>query len=286
MHTTYMNPQLIFWRTLLCQYNWPGMTERDERIHSFGSDCTPAQLLTPRLLLRPFCEADIPELVPLINDFRVTGRLGRVPFPYSKADAEFFLRQVCPSVDNVTLAITCRTSRALMGCVSLHGLVAEPRRMGEIGYWIAFMYWGKGFATEAATGLLRFAFSESSPLALDVVRGAHFVDNPNSGRVQQKLGFVYDAQETASLKDGGESSLPRMACLARGGKEFATRTLWLTREQFARRQQEMMDIMAAREPENCSQTSHPPPKAEGTGLGRTDDPSPTTTLDEGPTDAK
>jgi RimJ/RimL family protein N-acetyltransferase len=54
-----------------------------------------------------------------------------------------------------------------------------------MGYWISRPYWGQGFATEACLALIEIART----LALPSLEGSHFVDNPASARVLEKLGF-------------------------------------------------------------------------------------------------
>jgi RimJ/RimL family protein N-acetyltransferase len=54
-----------------------------------------------------------------------------------------------------------------------------------MGYWIARQHWGRGFATEAAEALIDIART----LGLASLEGSHFIDNPASGRVLEKLGF-------------------------------------------------------------------------------------------------
>jgi RimJ/RimL family protein N-acetyltransferase len=58
----------------------------------------------------------------------------------------------------------------------------------EIGYWIGKPYWGQGYVTEAAAGLLAWAQHE-----MGVTRfvSGHIFDNPASGKVLTKLGFTY-----------------------------------------------------------------------------------------------
>ena len=55
----------------------------------------------------------------------------------------------------------------------------------EIGYWIARAHWGQGYATEAGLQLIEIART----LGLPRLEAAHFIDNPASGRVLEKLGF-------------------------------------------------------------------------------------------------
>ena len=73
-------------------------------------------------------------------------------------------------------------------------------------------YWGRGYATEALQGALSWARSRWRKRAL--VAG-HFVDNPASGRVLEKAGFLY----TGEVRPG----LSR----ARGGPVETRRMVWL-----------------------------------------------------------
>jgi RimJ/RimL family protein N-acetyltransferase len=54
-----------------------------------------------------------------------------------------------------------------------------------MGYWIATSHWSRGFATEACTALIEIARA----LGLDQLQASHFIDNPASARVLDKLGF-------------------------------------------------------------------------------------------------
>jgi RimJ/RimL family protein N-acetyltransferase len=55
-----------------------------------------------------------------------------------------------------------------------------------MGYWIARSHWDRGLATEACVALIDIART----LGLAQLEGSHFVDNPASARVLEKLGFV------------------------------------------------------------------------------------------------
>ena len=63
-----------------------------------------------------------------------------------------------------------------------------PSRDGVVGYWIGVPYWGQGYATAAATELLRVAFEEKD---LGKLRSACLVRNPASRRVLEKVGFRF-----------------------------------------------------------------------------------------------
>ena len=74
-----------------------------------------------------------------------------------------------------------------------------------MGYWIARPNWGRGFATEAGAALIEIART----LGLRQLEGSHFLDNPASGQVLEKLGF-----EPVGI------TAPRMSC-ARGAEAQA-----------------------------------------------------------------
>ncbi|MBB4741544.1 RimJ/RimL family protein N-acetyltransferase [Actinoplanes octamycinicus] len=58
----------------------------------------------------------------------------------------------------------------------------------EIGWRLGRRFWGRGYATEAATAALDFAFRECD---LDRVISIRHIDNVRSGRVMEKIGLRY-----------------------------------------------------------------------------------------------
>ncbi len=56
----------------------------------------------------------------------------------------------------------------------------------EIGYWLAPHMWGKGLMTEAAGALKHWLVARGER----AITSGYFADNPASGRVLQKLGFM------------------------------------------------------------------------------------------------
>ena len=139
---------------------------------------------TERLLLRPGWSEDAPALYEAIADKGVVCNLGTVPWPYRLADAETFLAAERPPSDP-TMLIFRRTESApeLIGTI---GLARKPSGLFELGYWIARRHWNRGYATEAGRAVIAAA---RDGLRLRKLVAGHFVDNPASGRVLEKLGF-------------------------------------------------------------------------------------------------
>lgn len=140
---------------------------------------------TRRLVLREPRLADAPRLAQLI-DYDVARMTTRMPWPYSAEDAEAFVVQVQMQdrrKDN-TFAITLENE----GLVGVLGFFLTPEDRTEVGYWIAPAYWGRGLASEALMGALSWA---SRDWRKRLVVAGHFADNPASGRVLCKAGFLY-----------------------------------------------------------------------------------------------
>jgi len=172
---------------------------------------------TERLLLRPGWAEDAPALARAIADEQVVRNLATAPWPYRQEDAEAFLAAPRdPAMPS--FLITERTDGAprLVGAC---GLGRRPTGSVELGYWIARAHWGKGFATEAGTALIAIARA----LKLPRLEASHFIDNPASGRVLEKLGFVPTGLSAArySCARGGEAMarLYRLALAGRGEVE-------------------------------------------------------------------
>ena len=143
-------------------------------------------LETARLMLHPYGEDDVAELVPLIGTREVAATTLRIPHPYTEQNARDFLVLIRES-HRLWLAITLRSDGRQIGGIGL--TVDEPHRHAELGYWLGVEYWGKGYATEAAREMLRYGFEK---LRLHRIFASHFKHNPASGRVLKKLGMRYE----------------------------------------------------------------------------------------------
>lgn len=136
-----------------------------------------------RLFLRPGWPEDWEELLSRIADEAVVKNLAKVPWPYTADDARWFSNQAqderLPHFF-VTLPTVAEPAQ-LIGCIGLGEIDGEV----ELGYWFARDHWGRGFATEAARAVLSIART----LGHRKLVAGHFVDNPASGRVLQKVGF-------------------------------------------------------------------------------------------------
>jgi len=159
---------------------------------------SPPTLETARLRIRPYRDADIPELLPLIGTREVAATTLRIAHPYTEQDARDFF-ELAKEPDKLWLAITLRSDARQIGGI---GLRIEPQHQhAELGYWLGVAYWGRGYATEAAREMLRYGFEE---LRLHRIFAMHFKHNAASGRILKKIGMHYEGCQREHLLKWGE----------------------------------------------------------------------------------
>ena len=155
-------------------------------------------LETERLLLRPFKLTDAPEVQRLAGDRAIADTTGNIPHPYEDGMAENWISThegTFIEGTDISFAMTLKSDGALIGAIGLHGMAKEHQ--AELGYWVGKAYWKQGFCTEAASVVLRYAFTE---LGLARVHSAHFRRNPASGRVMQKLDMQHEGCRRQHVK--------------------------------------------------------------------------------------
>ncbi|MCL1824192.1 MAG: GNAT family N-acetyltransferase [Oscillospiraceae bacterium] len=75
----------------------------------------------------------------------------------------------------------------------------EEHKMFSIGYNIMKKYWNMGLVTEAGRAMLDFVVNELNQTEFF---GTHAKENPASGRVMEKLGFIYQKDGEYTCFDG------------------------------------------------------------------------------------
>ena len=112
------------------------------------------QIKTKRLVLKkPTKKINKKSIVSKIGDWEVAKWLSDVPYPYTEQKAEEWLNNI--NYDDLLFSIFRNNS--LIGGV---GLSLEEDNDLDLGFWIGRDQWGKGYATEAAMGLIQYAKKE------------------------------------------------------------------------------------------------------------------------------
>src|SRR5450432_961695 len=148
-------------------------------------------LQTARLTLRPFALIDAPAVQRLLQARVIAEMTSNIPHLYEEGMAEAWIQRNLSHEDGNEVspfAITLRQDGNISGtlCGAMGLSIDSAHQHAELGYWIGGPFWGKGYATEAATELLRYAFTD---LGLNRVHASHYAKNPASGRVMQKIGM-------------------------------------------------------------------------------------------------
>ena len=144
---------------------------------------------TNRIILRPWRDSDAEVLYKWASDPDVGPRAGWAPHKSVEESLEIIRTVFNDSLH--TWAIEQKATGEAIGAMG-YGPSCEcdlPAREGEplIGYWVAKPYWNQGICTEALRLMLDHIRQTTDIKSL--ISG-HFVDNPASGRVMEKCGFV------------------------------------------------------------------------------------------------
>jgi RimJ/RimL family protein N-acetyltransferase len=137
-------------------------------------------LRTVRLALRAPRLEDAKPYAVLAGDQRVAENTAHIPSPCSVDEARLLIAgsAVRPSDYVITVA------GEMVGACSLDGCDGIP----ELALWIGVPFWGYGYATEAARGLIGRAFND---LGHRAVKASARVSNPVARRVLEKCGFQW-----------------------------------------------------------------------------------------------
>lgn len=87
--------------------------------------------------------------------------------------------------------VSLKSAGAVIGCCGLRPYDLE-KRIYEIGFHIMSAYWGKGFATEAANAVIRYAFET---MKVPKLFAGHNPKNLASKNMLEKLGFRFVREE-------------------------------------------------------------------------------------------
>lgn len=140
---------------------------------------------TGRLHLRPGRREDASELFRAIADPDIVRNLASAPWPYGLEDAERLASHPFNAEEPRLFIFREDTGPAEL--IGVAGLDRMPAGEVELGYWIAKAHWNRGYASEAGRQMIEIARTE---LKLPRLVAGYFVDNPASGHVLRKLGFV------------------------------------------------------------------------------------------------
>ncbi|PQZ57453.1 MULTISPECIES: GNAT family N-acetyltransferase [unclassified Microbacterium] len=154
-------------------------------------------LTTERLVLRAPSEADVDAIANACQDPEIP-RWTTVPSPYTRGDAESFVRLVTGSwADDSEYVWGLHADGVLIGMIGLHNIGDHfTGRHAELGYWVTADARGKGYLLEAARAVIDWGFTG---LGLARIRWQAVAGNIPSARAARALGFRYEGLQRQAL---------------------------------------------------------------------------------------
>ncbi|MCH5287702.1 MAG: GNAT family N-acetyltransferase [Christensenellaceae bacterium] len=145
---------------------------------------------TERLTLRPFETADAPALQAILGDAET---MAFMEPPYDLARTEAFLRDFCIGRQGAVAAALRETGQVI------GYLLFNPLEAGiyELGWIINRGCWRQGYAYEAVSALIRYAFEELGAHKLM----AETIDPVRSAGLMRKLGMRLEGVQRQQVRD-------------------------------------------------------------------------------------
>lgn len=149
-------------------------------------------IATDRLLIREFKASDWRSVHVYASDPETVRYMDWGP--NTESDTKAFVKRAIGAQrsrprTHYDLAVTLRTTGKLVGACAI--LVNPARKEGDVGYCLNRSYWGRGYGTEAARGMLSLGFTR---LALHRITGRCDPRNIASNKVLTKAGMSLEGR--------------------------------------------------------------------------------------------
>ncbi|TBW26564.1 GNAT family N-acetyltransferase [Gramella sp. KN1008] len=144
-------------------------------------------LYTKRLLLNKLKDRDIPAIVAMASNKKISDLTRNIPHPYTENEAVSWLKSIASSYEkgiHYAFAIRLREKKDFIGTISLK---LKNDKNAELAYWVGEEYWNHGYVTEAAKHILDFGFAD---LKLQTIFASYLKINKPSARVLEKIGML------------------------------------------------------------------------------------------------
>jgi ribosomal-protein-alanine N-acetyltransferase len=153
-----------------------------------------APLRTPRLLLRGWRDEDLPAFAALNPDPEV---MRHFPAPLSRTESDALAARIRSELAERGFGLWAIESPGEAPFLGFVGLAVPAFQAPftpcvEVGWRLAWRFWGRGYATEAAQAVLSHAFGE---LGMRDLVSFTTAGNLASRRVMEKLGMRRDPDE-------------------------------------------------------------------------------------------
>lgn len=154
---------------------------------------------TQRLIIRKPRLSDWKDIFEGVREFDVAKTTKNIPHPYSKKDAQEFLKKSLEKwkkKESYVFAIELKSEKKVIGLISLDN-ISKFNGHARTGSWINKNYWRRGYITEAKIVVNDFAFNKLNLRRLD---SQIFINNKTSNAVQKKLGYIFEGTRRKYFK--------------------------------------------------------------------------------------
>jgi ribosomal-protein-alanine N-acetyltransferase len=155
-------------------------------------------LQTARLTLRPQAQADAAALFNILNDPEAMRFWSRPPLARLEIVEDLVGEQQAAMESGLCRYWTALEDGDVIGSLDL-SLIENAS--AELGFLLRRDRWGRGLATEAATGVVAYGFG---PMGLARLAAAVQTDNRAAARVLEKTGFTLARTHAAVPLPGGQ----------------------------------------------------------------------------------
>lgn len=162
------------------------------------NDINIPKLETDRLILRPININDLADMYEYASDDEVTKYLTWPTHKSIETTKRVLKNIISQPLNNhpETLAIILKDDNKMIGTID-YPVFNNKRKFAEIGFILNRDYWGKGIMFEAGIEVIKLGFDYFNLNRLEIT---HMIDNNQSKRVIEKLGFTFEGIKRKSLE--------------------------------------------------------------------------------------
>lgn len=151
--------------------------------------------------IRQWRISDRERLAQMLNNPKVQDNLrDGLPYPYTPADGEAYIRAMLSEDETKTFAFAITVDDLVIGSIGVFRQENIHSRTAELGYYVGEPYWGKGYTASAVKQICEYVFENS-----DILRifAEPFAYNIASCRVLEKAGFQFEGTlRSNAVKNG------------------------------------------------------------------------------------
>lgn len=160
-------------------------------------------IINSDIYLSYITKEDKPSLIKYLNDRDIYNNTLKIPFPYTKKDAEDWIHYIellhQKTGVHKNWAIKNKTGE-LIGGIGFHNKYGFKSHKDEIGYWLGKPFWKKGIMTKVVSAVCKIGFKEFNLIRIEATV---FSSNIPSKKVLTKIGFLCEGTHSKFyLKDG------------------------------------------------------------------------------------